>query len=128
MFDPGHRIAVLVSSSNAPRFVPSKNADDHIWGDEPPLVAAHNLYLGGAYPSRLILPEPETGALAAVANRKDGPRPDDIQRARQRLARGERLTAADRDALSTFAGEGLLRATLEQIAAPRAAKDRAYKM
>lgn len=128
VFDPGHRIAVLVSSSNAPRFVPSKNNDDHIWGDEPPLVAANNLYLGGAYPSRLILPEPDTGALAAVADRKDGPRPDDIQRARQRLARGERLTAADHDALSAFAGEGLLRATLERIAAQRAATDRPHKM
>jgi len=119
VFAAGHRIQVLVSSSNAPRFVPSKNNDDPIWGDQPPLVAANSIYLGGDTPSQLILPEPLNGALAAAGDRDQAPREADVRRARERFQRGEPLSRAERDALTAFAGEGLLRATLERIAVAR---------
>jgi hypothetical protein len=56
IFNEGHKIRIAVSSSNAPRFLPNPNTKDGIKDNESYNIAKNSLYVGGNYPSQLILP------------------------------------------------------------------------
>ncbi len=117
-FDRGHRIMVLVSSSNARRFIPSRNNDDDIWGDEPAQVATNALYMDSTYPSFIVLPEPEPGATARLEHPDWQPSPDTVDRVLRKMARGRPLTASEEDVIAYDAGRRLLEAMLARVAHP----------
>ena len=58
IFAPGHSIRVHVTSSNWPRFFPNPNngLPVAVQGTGPNVTAHTTVQLGGAYPSRIILP------------------------------------------------------------------------
>lgn len=57
IFNTGHRLEVLVSSSNSPRFLPNPNNGDLYVGQANAAVTANNtVYFGGATPSAIYLP------------------------------------------------------------------------
>jgi predicted acyl esterase len=57
-FQMGHRIRILITSSNYPRFAVNPNNGDDFLTDKgnQPLVATNSIYHDQAYPSSLILP------------------------------------------------------------------------
>ena len=52
VFNKGHRIRVVVSSSNAPRFEPNRNAG----AADTPRIATNTLHLSSEQPSHILLP------------------------------------------------------------------------
>lgn len=58
IFNTGHRIGLLVSSSNSPRFDPNPNNGDDFINETstPAQVAQNTVFVGGATPSALLLP------------------------------------------------------------------------
>lgn len=58
IFAPGHQMRVHVTSSNYPRFLPNPNngLPVAVQGTGPNVTAHTTVQLGGAYPSRIILP------------------------------------------------------------------------
>lgn len=55
-FEKGHRIAVHITSSNAPRFEVNPNTGEGPGGRSPPRAAVNTIYLDAARPSALVLP------------------------------------------------------------------------
>jgi predicted acyl esterase len=55
-FEKGHRIAVHITSSNAPRFVVNHNNGDAPGDEKPPRVAVNTVYMDKAHPSAVVLP------------------------------------------------------------------------
>lgn len=55
-FEKGHRIALHVTSSNAPRFVVNHNNGDTPTDPKPPRVATNSVYFDKDHPSALVLP------------------------------------------------------------------------
>ena len=55
-FEKGHRIAVHVTSSNAPRFEVNPNTGEGPGGSAKPRVAANTIYMDAGHPSALVLP------------------------------------------------------------------------
>lgn len=56
-FEKGHRIALHVTSSNAPRFDVNPNTGEAIGSSKtPPRVATNSIYLDEAHPTALVLP------------------------------------------------------------------------
>jgi hypothetical protein len=60
IFNKGHRIRVAVSSSNSPRFEANPNTGKPFRADKETRVAKNTLHLSAKYPSRIVLPEPQT--------------------------------------------------------------------
>ena len=56
VFNTGHRIALQVSSSNSPRFLPNPNNGELLLEDGDPIVAQNTVHFGGATPSAVYLP------------------------------------------------------------------------
>lgn len=56
VFNRGHKIAIHITSSNAPRFEAHTNTWDPLPSYDDAMVANNTLYLGPEHPSRLILP------------------------------------------------------------------------
>jgi len=56
VFNKGHRIRVLISSSNSPRFEPNPNTGSPFRADRKTRVATNTLHLSGEHASRLVLP------------------------------------------------------------------------
>jgi putative CocE/NonD family hydrolase len=56
VFAKGHRIAVHVSSSNAPRFEPHPNTYEPVDSYDDSPIAHQKVHVGGAIPSRVVLP------------------------------------------------------------------------
>lgn len=55
--DPGHRVRISVTSSNAPRFSANPNTGKPLADTSTaPVVAKNVVHMGPQYPSRLILP------------------------------------------------------------------------
>ncbi len=52
----GHRLRVVISSSNYPRFEVSRNNGAPYRSDQPAVVATNTIYLDRDHPSRLVLP------------------------------------------------------------------------
>lgn len=69
IFDRGHRIAVHVSSSNAPRFDPNPNTGKPLRTDDETRVAHNALYHDAAHPSRVTLPVVPLGPRPAPVKR-----------------------------------------------------------
>ncbi len=63
-FEAGHRIALHVTSSSAPRFELNPNTG-RVWGDGRPRVARNTVYFDASRPSALVLPVIEAPAPAA---------------------------------------------------------------
>ncbi len=112
VFDRGHRIMALVSSSNSRRFIPSRNNDDDIWGDQPAQIATNALYLDRIYPSHLVLPEPTPGSTTPAKHAPTPPSRDEIDRIDRKIARDLPLTPHELDVVSFEAGRMLLEAVL----------------
>ena len=56
-FEKGHRIALHVTSSNAPRFEVNPNTGEAPGSHAmPPRIAVNSLYMDAAHPSALVLP------------------------------------------------------------------------
>src|SRR5438105_14642503 len=56
IFNKGHRIRVVVSSSNAPRFEPNANTGDPHPDPGNSRIATNTLHLSAQYPSQVLLP------------------------------------------------------------------------
>jgi putative CocE/NonD family hydrolase len=56
VFNRGHRIRLQVTSSSSPGFDPNPNTGDRFRANERTRIANNTIYLGGRYPSQLILP------------------------------------------------------------------------
>ncbi len=56
VFNKGHRIALHVTSSNAPRFEPNPNTGKPLRADDEKRVARNAVHTGPSFPSRLLLP------------------------------------------------------------------------
>ena len=112
VFDKGHQIGVLVSSSNTTRFKAGNNSDGPIWSDEPGEPAINSIYVDNIFASALILPEPERGAFHRIP---DEALPDTraLPSARRQVTRGVPLTPAQYDALSADLGAWLLQTVAE---------------
>ena len=107
VFGKGHRIMVLVSSSNYRRYEPAKNTQDDIWGSQPAVTAVNSLYADARYPSGLLLPVPKPGAV--VPGFEPAPPSDAaIGQAMERMKRGAPLSAADQAALREQGGRELM--------------------
>jgi len=61
IWNTGHRIRVVVSSSNYPRFLANPNTRDSINKNSTYNIANNTLYLDSGHPSCIILPEIEQG-------------------------------------------------------------------
>jgi hypothetical protein len=55
-FEKGHRIALHITSSNAPRFEVNPNTGEPAGGKSPPRVARNTIYMDAAHPTALVLP------------------------------------------------------------------------
>ena len=56
VFAKGHQIRISVSSGNYPRCEKNLNTGFDPEGDETGIIAKNNVFMGGSYPSRIILP------------------------------------------------------------------------
>lgn len=56
VFNKGHRIAVMVQSTNSPRFEPHSNTWEPVASYDDARVATNTVHLGGAKGSRILLP------------------------------------------------------------------------
>lgn len=56
VFSKGHKIRVLISSSNSPRFEPNPNTGKPSGMDDETRVAENTIYLNSEYPSHILLP------------------------------------------------------------------------
>lgn len=67
----GHRLRVLISSSNAPRFEPNPNT----WPDagKPAQIAHQTIYLGGRDGSHIVLPTPPEAQGGNLPRRSEFP-------------------------------------------------------
>lgn len=75
-FNKGHRIRVLVSSSNAPRFDPNPNTGHPFRADKELRVATNTLYLSSVHPSQIVLPIfRETSPASGASNKLGEARP-----------------------------------------------------
>lgn len=113
VFGKGHRLGLIITSSNYRRFEASANTADDVWGTLPPVVALNSLYADAEHPSQIRLPIPDAQA-SVVAPPLLLPIPADIEAARERLRHGETLSAADRSLLLDEAGRMLMQAMLRQ--------------
>lgn len=55
-FEKGHRIALHITSSNAPRFDVNPNTGEGPGGQAKPRVAVNSVYMDAAHPTALVLP------------------------------------------------------------------------
>lgn len=113
-FEAGHRIGIIVASSNARRFWPSQNTDDSVWGTAPAQVAINTIRHGTAYPSRLILAEPEPNTTRPAPKRA---RPSAVftQQAMKKLRQNLPLTAAEQLAAERAVGGALMQAMIDTV-------------
>jgi uncharacterized protein len=56
VFNKGHRIRVLITSSNAPRFDPNPNTGHEFRADKETRVAANTIHLSADHASKIVLP------------------------------------------------------------------------
>ncbi|HGJ67370.1 TPA: CocE/NonD family hydrolase [bacterium] len=56
LFSKGHKIRVVISSSNAPRFEPNPNTGKPSGLDDETRIATNTIYFSKEYPSCIILP------------------------------------------------------------------------
>ena len=56
MFNKGHRIRVLISSSNSPRFDPNPNTGHAFRADKETRVANNTVHLSPDHASKIVLP------------------------------------------------------------------------
>jgi predicted acyl esterase len=61
ILNKGHRIRVIVTSSNDPRFDPNPNTGHPFRADNERAVARNTIYMDGAHPSYILLPIPTGG-------------------------------------------------------------------
>ena len=107
-FGVGHKIQVIVGSSNAPRFEPTKNLAGDLWTDAAGVPALNKLYVDDQHASYLELPIPKAGTLRFVPapNRIS---PTLVRQARAALKSHRPLSDAQRDALRVDAGGALMK-------------------
>lgn len=109
LFEPGHRIQILLSSSNHRRFKVGNNTADPVWSDEPAAVATNTVYLDEIYDSHLLLPTPRRDAVRPGLG-AEAPADAALRRAQAHARQDLPLSAADRDALAYDAGRRLMEA------------------
>jgi predicted acyl esterase len=59
IFNAGHRIRIIVSSSNSPRFYPNPNNGEYYGTTKPPRIAEVTLYHDAEHPSFVEAPNPD---------------------------------------------------------------------
>jgi len=106
-FERDHRVMVVVSSSNADRFEPSKNTSDPLWSEDSGQAALNTVYFDSERASRLLLPQPLQD-VTRMAPPSRLYRQEQIERATSRFAAGKSLTPLEHSALSQEAGRRLL--------------------
>jgi putative CocE/NonD family hydrolase len=55
-FEKGHRIALHITSSNAPRFEVNPNTGEPPGGKASPRIAVNTIYMDEAHPTAIVLP------------------------------------------------------------------------
>ena len=107
VFDVGHKIQVIISSSNHRRFKVAGNTDLAFWDEGEGEIAANSVYVDSFYGSKLLLPNPRRGSLKHF--------PEVVTRTRQqqdraveKVMRGEQPIAADELALVQATDRALL--------------------
>ncbi len=98
LFGIGHRIQVLVSSANYPRFSAGRNNTAVRCNEGPSIVATNTLHMNALHPSHLVLPEPLAGAVRSWQPPLPPP-VSAVASARKKLAAGRTLDAPDIEAL-----------------------------
>jgi predicted acyl esterase len=53
---PGHRVRIVISSSNAPRFEPNPNTGKPSGADDKTEIAVNTVYMNASHPSHILLP------------------------------------------------------------------------
>lgn len=112
VFNRGHRIQVLVSSSNHRRFQVGHNTDSGVFDEGViPRVAKNRLHLGAGTGSTIHLPIPVAASDPAPVSRTSWS-PADLSEAKARLELGQPLGRRERLALRNWAGSQVLSAIL----------------
>lgn len=111
VFDRGHRIQIMVASTNHRRFKIGHNTDADIWADVEPRMAHNQVYTSAEYPSAIVLPRPRACLSCAMIERPDW-RAEDLAAALKRVETGERPTDAEYRALRHWVGIRLLTSML----------------
>ena len=62
VFNRNHQLRLAISSSNSPRFEPNPNTGSDDWRSLLTIKANQKVFVGGDYPSRIILPIVEEGS------------------------------------------------------------------
>jgi predicted acyl esterase len=73
-FRKGHKVRVLISSSNYPKYAPNLNDGGPMYGKQAGVVAKNSVYFDATHPSALLLP-----VAAAETMRRDEPRRSSLQ-------------------------------------------------
>lgn len=78
VFNAGHKMRIIVSSANYPRFEKNPNTGAEFRRDDPDMLIAHNkVFLGGEYASHLIVPVADRDLWNIEENRSR--RPESIE-------------------------------------------------
>ncbi len=56
VFNKGHKIRVLITSSNSPRFDPNPNTGHEFRADKETRVANNTIHMSSQHPSKIVLP------------------------------------------------------------------------
>ncbi len=62
----GHRLRIIVTSSNFPRYDLNTNSGGTMYVEGDTLVASNTVHIGGVYPSRIVLPQPAITGVEAT--------------------------------------------------------------
>lgn len=114
VFDEGHRIQVLISSSNYSRFEASRNTGDGVWGTDPAVPATNTIYFDSLHPSHLVLTEPLAGT-TRPAPKTVAPSKALIAQAMSRSQKGLPLTAQQLKALEFEGGRLMMDMALQTL-------------
>lgn len=114
VFEEGHRIQVIITSSNHRRFAVARNTGDGVWGTDAAVPAVNRVYFDSSRPSRLVLPEPEAGA-TRPAPRWSAPARSLISQAMANLKAGKRLSPKETLALEYEGGRLMMQLVQDHI-------------
>lgn len=114
VFDEGHRIQVIISSSNYSRFEASRNTGDGVWGTEAPVPATNTIYFDKTHPSHLVFTEPNAGT-TKPAPKFAPPSRALVQQAMARFNKGLALSKAQQDAMTYEGGRLMMDMAMETL-------------
>lgn len=110
MFEPGHKLQIIISSTNHNRFKIGHNTTAGIWDDITPVSVANTIYVDDVFASHLVLPVPHANVIERAEMKAD-PSPAARQNALKRAQEKRPLTAKQYEALR-FHADTLLMETI----------------